>query len=384
MSCAPRTASACRLLARACVGAALITAVLAPGVAAGGPAAAAPLRPAQPDAQAETPSLAVAQVHAIARPRAVTQTRAVARAVARTQTRAVVQARAVARAHAVTLARTQAVAPAAAVNAPAWLREINRYRQAAGLAAVTAQAAWVTGIKDHLRYMAKTAATDMTGPYASQHTENPRSPYYTRLGATEAGASDLFKGAAGFTSMNFITGWLSSPFHAIGMLRPALRQVAFASRSGTGDAGLDVISGLIATAPDPGPVLFPGPGITTSLLTYSGSEMPNPLQTCNWSGRHQHGLPLIALLPAPPGQHLTATLSASAGGTESTARGTICLVDEDSYHSTDPVYGAAGAKILADDHAVVLIPLHPLRPGSYRVTIQQPGRPAITWSFSAV
>ena len=301
---------------------------------------------------------------------------------------AVAQARAVAHTRAVALAqgaaRARVVAPAAAVNAPAWLREINRYRLAAGLAAVTAQATWVTGIKDHLRYMAKSTATYMTGPYASQHTENPRSPYYTRLGATEAGASDLFKGAVGFTRMNFITGWLSSPFHAIGMLRPALRQVAFASRSGTGDAGLDVISGLVAAAPDPAPVLFPGPGITTSLLTYSGSEMPNPLQTCNWPGRHQYGLPLIALLPAPPAQHLTATLRPSAGGTESTGRGTICLVDEHSYHSTDPVYGAAGAKILADDHAVVLIPLHPLRPGSYRVTIQQPGRPAITWSFSAV
>jgi uncharacterized protein YkwD len=374
MSCAPRTASACRLLGRACAGAALIAAVLAPGVAAGDPAAAAPLRPAQPDALAKARSLAVAQVHAMARAQAVTQTRAV------TQT----QTRAVALAQTPAVAGGRAVAPAAAVNAPAWLREINRYRQAAGLAAVTAQAAWVTGIKDHLRYMARTPATYMTGPYASQHTENPRSPYYTRLGATEARASDLFKGAVGFTRMNFVTGWLSSPFHAIGMLRPALRQVAFASRSGTGDAGLDVISGLIAAAPDPGPVLFPGPGITTSLLTYGGSEMPNPLQTCNWSGQHQHGLPLIALLPTPPGQHLTATLRPSAGRTESTARGTICLVDEHSYHSIDPVYGPAGAKILAADHAVVLIPLHPLRPGSYRVTIQQAGRPAITWSFSAV
>jgi hypothetical protein len=131
-------------------------------------------------------------------------------------------------------------------------------------------------------------------------------------------------------------------------------------------------------------VLFPGPGATTSLLAYSGSEEPNPLQTCRWTARHQHGLPLIALLPASPKKHLTARLEASAGGTESTARGTICMVDKHHYRSSDPIYGPTGAEILAGDNAVLLIPARPLRPGRYHVTIRQPGLPDITWSFRAV
>jgi len=282
------------------------------------------------------------------------------------------------------LAPAPAQAPAVAARAAAWLREINKYRRATSIPAVQPNAGWVVGIRNHLRYMARTPARYLTGQYVSLHTENPQSPYYTRRGAKEAAASDLFEGAAGFTAVQFIDGWLTSPFHAIGMLRPALRHVAFASNSVTGDAGLDVISGLTGTRPARGATLFPGPGVTTNLLAYSGSEEPDPLQTCHWTARHRHGLPLIALLPASPKKHLTATLTGPAGVRESTARHTICMVDRHHYHSSDPAYGPTGAQILAGDNAVLLIPLRPLRPGRYHVRIRQPHLPDVSWSFSAV
>jgi uncharacterized protein YkwD len=271
---------------------------------------------------------------------------------------------------------------ASKASTPGWLSEINAYRRAAGIPAVTANAAWVQGIKNHLRYMADTPPKYLTGQYASLHTENPKSPYYTKSGAREAAASDLVEGAVGYTAREFIDGWLAAPFHAIGMLRADLHQVAFASDSSTGDAGVDVLSGLTGTAP-PRLVRFPGPGITTRLLTYSGGEEPDPLQTCKWTQAHQHGLPLIALLPAEPEKHLTATLRASAGARESTAKGTICMLDEHHYHSTDKIYGPTGLDILRGDQAVILIPLHPLLKAEYHVTISQPGRADITWSFSA-
>lgn len=155
------------------------------------------------------------------------------------------------------LAGSVAVVPAAAAAArpavphassPAWLTEINYYRRAAGVPLVSANRSWIRGIRNHLRYMAKTPPRYLTGKYASLHTENPKSPYYTKSGAREAGASDLFEGAIGYTATDFINGWLAAPFHAIGMLRVNLRQVAFASNGSTGDAGLDVISGLTGTA----------------------------------------------------------------------------------------------------------------------------------------
>lgn len=275
-----------------------------------------------------------------------------------------------------------AVAGAAGAGAPEWLREINAYRRAAGISAVTANPAWIRGIKNHLRYMADTPRKYLTGRYASLHTENPKSPYYTRSGAKEAASSDLFEGAVGFTARQFIDGWLSSPFHAIGMLRVDLRQLAFASSAATGDAGLDVLSGLTGTA-SPRLVRFPGPGMTTTLLTYSGDEEPDPLQTCRWSDGRRRGLPIIALLPTAPEKHLTATLRSSTTGRESTAKGTICMLDEHHYRSTDKLYGPTGLAILRADRAVVLIPTRPLVKGTYQVTISQPGRPSITWSFSA-
>ena len=136
------------------------------------------------------------------------------------------------------LAGSAAAVPAAAsvtrqalphASSPGWLTEINYYRRAAAIPLVSANRSWIQGIKNHLRYMAKTPPRYLTGQYASLHTENPKSPYYTKSGAREAGASDLFEGAFGYTATDFINGWLASPFHAIGMLRVNLRQVAFAS-----------------------------------------------------------------------------------------------------------------------------------------------------------
>ena len=77
-----------------------------------------------------------------------------------------------------------------------WLSAINYWRQAAGLAPVTDQPAWDLGIQNHLTYLEHTPASYMVGQYASAHTENPSSPYYTPSGATEAGDSDLDLGAA--------------------------------------------------------------------------------------------------------------------------------------------------------------------------------------------
>ncbi len=146
-----------------------------------------------------------------------------------------------------TTAAESAVPAASAAPAgpatPAWLAEINRYRIASGLDPVVDQPSWDAGIQAHLNYVAKAPKSDLVGPYLSLHTENPNSAQYTAEGALEAGRSDLYFGASGLTPSAFIDGWLSAPFHAIGMLRARLTTVAFAA-SGPSAAGLDVIGGL--------------------------------------------------------------------------------------------------------------------------------------------
>jgi hypothetical protein len=278
------------------------------------------------------------------------------------------------------IAPSRAATRARQAASPAWLTQINGWRRATGLKPVTNERAWDRGIEHHLVYLEKTSARYMTGKYASAHTENPASPYYTAAGAREAASSDLDEGGA-CTSSQALDIWLAAPFHAIGMLRAQLKEVALAVDPKRCYAGLDVIRGLDPLRPAATkPIIFPGPGTTTHLLQFGG-ETPDPTQTCGWQGQ-QVGLPLIVLLPRPPARSITASLQGPAG-LESTGNHNLCVVDEYTFRTTDHVYGPSGAKILKVDNAVILIPRQPLESGSYSAQLKQPRRATISWSFSA-
>jgi hypothetical protein len=269
-----------------------------------------------------------------------------------------------------------------AATARTWLQEINYYRVGAGLKAVTNAASWGRGIHNHLRYLEKTPAKYFTGQYQSVHTENPKSPFYTKSGALEASRSDLLEGSVG-DALGDIDNWLTAPFHAIGMLRYGLKKVAFAE--GYIGAGLDVLGGLTYGTPDPKPIFFPGNNVTTSLVSYGGGELPDPLQSCHWSKsakRKPVGLPIIALLPTVPSRALVARLRLPNGKVERTKAGTLCLLDQFTYHSTDKVYGPTGLAILEGDHAVVLFPSGDLRTGRYNVTIYDTQKITYAWRFT--
>ncbi len=264
-------------------------------------------------------------------------------------------------------------------RARSWLSEINYYRLGAGLKAASNNRSWDRGILNHLKYLEDTPARYLTGQYQSFHTENPASPYYTASGAREGSRSDLLLGSAGGARAD-IDDWLAAPFHAIGMLRSNLRRVAFAA--GYIGAGLDVLGGLTAAAPDRKPVLFPGNNVTTNLTGYAGDELPNPLQSCRKSfDRKPVGLPIIALLPAAPSRHLSASLWWPGGKVERPGAGTLCVVDEFTYHSTDKVYGPTGLDILKGDDAVLLFPSGQLLNGGYKVTIFDTSKITYTWRF---
>ena len=113
----------------------------------------------------------------------------------------------------------------------------------------------------------------MTGQYASWHTENPASPYYTTDGQLEGSRSNLVRHASQ-TATSAIDYWLGAPFHAIGMLRAGLSSTAFA-QDGLW-AGMDVISGLSSGVRSATPILFPGPGRPSYLTKYSGGREPRP------------------------------------------------------------------------------------------------------------
>lgn len=268
----------------------------------------------------------------------------------------------------------------AAATRSDWLGRINEIRVASQLPPVAEEGAWSAGILAHLRYLWNTPSDLTEGE--SLHSENPASPYYTPEGAKEGESSNL---GYGETNVEAIDNWLAAPFHAIGMLRPGLEKVAFARSPGTGNAGLDVISGLDPEAP-PKLVLFPGPASTIDLAHYVG-ESPPPIETClaehPGADYDTSGLPLIALLTEPPDPKLSATLTLPDGSRINSDGNDLCVVTASTFVTRDEIYGPTGSSILRSDNAVFLVPRLPLVTGRYEATISQPGKPDVAWSFDS-
>lgn len=264
-----------------------------------------------------------------------------------------------------------------------WLEVVNSYRTQAGLEPVVEEPAWTAGLNLHIRYLRETPPSLRTGEFASAHTENPASPYYTPEGAAAAASSNIGSGA---TARDAIDAWMSAPFHAIGIMRPNLQRSAFAS---DGTAMLDVLRGL---GPDVHPrptVLFPGPDSTTYLSSF-GSEFPDPREGCAADWKSFAGLPIFALLPngKAPGPSdfdsgTTATLT-RPDGTTITSGNDLCVQYGASFNSSDSVYGPNGKAILIGANAVLVLPRAKLAPGRHTVSITVPGKTSIAWSFTVV
>ncbi|HEX4686124.1 MAG TPA: CAP domain-containing protein [Nocardioides sp.] len=267
-------------------------------------------------------------------------------------------------------------------STPAWLQRVNDVRTAAGVSPVSENPSWTLGIQHHLTYLEQTPASYRTGQYTSDHTENPSSPYYTSDGALEGSRSNLVRHASQ-TDTSAVDYWFGAPFHAIGMLRAGLQSTAFAQDSIY--AGMDVVSGYNAGVRSSTPVLFPGPGSTSYLTSYAGHESPDPIETCRKAAPGADyaapGLPLIAMLPSAPASSLTATLTTPSGTVLSSKSADLCVVDENTYFSSDSVYGSTGLQILQSDHAVLLVPRTPLVAGAYTARISQSRQADIAWSF---
>ena len=251
-----------------------------------------------------------------------------------------------------------------------WLETLNWYRAQSGLAPVKENASWSAAIEAHLTYLADTPEKYRRGEYANAHTENPASPYYTREGDAAGRKSNLtFHSASDKAAIDI---WMAAPFHAIGVLRPGLKEVAFYRDPATGAAGLDVVRGVKAGFKSD-PVLFPGPGSTVDLRSFLG-ESPNPLETCGYNA--SAGLPLVAMLPADPGPSATATITDDKGNVVPS-----CIVSKHTYVSSDPVYGPTGLTLLKSD-TLFIIPRDTLNASGYTARLSRPGQADISWSFN--
>ncbi len=255
-----------------------------------------------------------------------------------------------------------------------WLDVVNHHRLATGLPAVVHEPTWIPGLREQLDYLRLTPPELRTGTYANSHRQHPASPWATAEGEEAARSSNI---GFGRTDREAVEGWLTAPFHAIGLLRPSWERTAFARDAESGRAIIDVLRGRDPSAPDR-LVLFPADGTTTQLREFTG-ELPDPLDSCP-GFRAPSGLPIIAMLPEAPTVGTTATVVLPDGRTLVPGPD-LCVVTADSYRSSDPLHGATGRSILEGSNAVLVIPRAPLTDGTHTVSLTVPGVRSVGWSF---
>lgn len=248
-----------------------------------------------------------------------------------------------------------------AEDAPDWLTAINSYREASGLAPVSVQHSWTPSLDLHLRYLARTPPEMMTGTYADPHSENPDSPYYTIEGAAAGRTSNLITDIFFQTGERAIDTWMTAPFHAMGIVNPRLREVAFAT-DGEGNWALDVLRGVDESV-TPASVLFPGADSTVHLRQFAGFETPDPRSACpGFTGFPAPlGLPIFGTFPNEPDlAELSATLTLPDGRIL-TEGPDLCV----------RAYGTA----------VVILPVSRLERGVHAVSVRESGEVLAEWKF---
>ena len=268
-----------------------------------------------------------------------------------------------------------------------WLALVNYYRQSSDLPPVAEDLQLTNGAKKHAIYLAMTDKSFEVGQYENLHSENPASPFSTPEG-TKYGAGDI---AWSYDSkVSAIDLWMTAPFHAIGILRENLKRVGFGKEKvgpdgaypGSYVANLAIIAGLDSQNSRTKNILFPGNKSIVYINNFTG-ENPEPRESCKGDYKKFTGLPIFASLLVEPTKDLTVRLTTPNGDVISDEN-QLCVVNEFNFTSSDAIYGPAGRAIIASDHLVLIIPKDPLKPGTYKVSVNQGGRANIDWSFSYI
>ncbi len=269
-----------------------------------------------------------------------------------------------------------AVTPPAASD---WQSVLNYYRASARLPALAVNTSWSSGAALHARYMVQ---NDVLAA-----TEDPANAWYSPAGATEAANSNLMlSDNVNTTDQQALDFWMAKPFHALGLLNPALQTTGFGSYrydAGPSDpyrmgAVIDVRQGVGSI---PGsvsfPVQWPSNNATVYLTHYDGNEQPDPLASCP-GFTAPSGLPIILQL-GPGGSNFTVTAHSVSQGATSLLD---CEFDGSNYVNLfDPALQALGRQILAAHDAVVLVPQQPLVSGQDTTVSVTANGQTTRWTF---
>jgi hypothetical protein len=235
---------------------------------------------------------------------------------------------------------------------PVWLQQLNHVRTLNNARPVAENPLWSHGDALHIRYM------DHTGDFS--HTEDPKSKWYTKLGAEAGESSDLLDGQV----PNAVDFWARAPYHALSEEDRTATLAGFAATGGYSALWTSSVQPqLTYRGPD---YQFPAAGKTTWLLNYVSGEIPDPLSTCPraWRNRDNPFAATYTGLPIIFGTSRAITKPTASVTTGRTSL-RVCVVNAG-------IYG----------NAVFVIPLYPLRPHrSYTVTLKYAGKQQSRWTF---
>ncbi len=288
---------------------------------------------------------------------------------------------------------TPAAPESAEVEAPSpiWLKQLNDFRAEENLAPVSSDEKLTAGDHQHAIYLLKNFATEIhdgiLGPEV--HSEDSSNSWYTPEGDEAAHASDIAeqRGIPGGKLPNpldwAIEGWMVAPFHRLPMLSPLLHDVGFGyeCEDGMCVALLNVLSGVDSghqPAPLEHPILFPpeGAAIPSRMRTLD-TEWPNPLRSCDGYA-FPAGLPVSVQLGPLVEAQLNSFSIAREDGTEIES----CGFDAASYYNSDERERTSVVNNLRSHGAIIIVPRHPLDPGTrYQVLATVNGHD-YKWSFT--
>lgn len=265
--------------------------------------------------------------------------------------------------------------PEPVASLDSWLGYVNSVRASAGIPLVVEDSALSNAARLHAAYV---VVNDNFS-----HREDPNLPNYTPEGNQAAQDGLIFatsNTAAGFSdSVGF---WASGPFHLVPMLNPRLDKMGYGNFVDAGDPNVKM-SGILNLGPrnthggneDVYPVMYPGDGKTTQVLSQTLPEWPDAMGHCGFS--RPVGAPIVLMIGTGDQTPNVGNFSVMQNGSAIE----VCMFNETNFNGSDDSQRTTGRRILDSLDAVVLIPRSPLQAGAtYTVNLEVNGV-GHNWSF---
>jgi len=271
--------------------------------------------------------------------------------------------------------------------APPWLVRINMYRAMEKLTPLSNDPKMSEGNQNHAMYLAKNFTEQVRAGImnpADMHAEAAQRPGFSKMGRSAAPHCDVdFEFGGNQSQEEAIDNWIEGPLHRMLLLNPALERIGYGyyCEKSVCVQTINVVDGLAKKklqADQQVAIEFPPANSIMSLYDLP-HETPDPLTACPGYS-YPVGLPITFQIGFYAGAKLDA-FSIVKEAAHRSAPIEACGYDAFSYRNErrDLMGRVVGG--LKAFSGVVVIPKHPLEPGTYRASVTV-NLIQYSWSFS--